>query len=167
MTSMPEYADGSYNAVFDKGALDALMSEDTEDVAEKATAMFQEISRVLATDGKYVCITLAESYILKKIILHFSALHWKISIETLQGGKPSPFRPFCIIITKTVSADHDLSLLVDSLGNEMSISRRVAPAAAVKEVGKFLPLFAPPLKLLPPVNFCQSFSSSKSLSGLL
>ena len=138
MTNMPEYADGSYNAVFDKGALDALMSEDTEEVAEKATEMFQEISRVLATNGKYVCITLAEPYILKKIIIFFSAMHWKISVESLQSSKPSPFRPFCVIVTKTVSADHDLSLLLDSLGNEMSVSRRVAPAAAIKEVGKFL-----------------------------
>lgn len=134
MTSMPEYEDGSFDVVFDKGALDALMSEDTDEVTEKTTAMFQEISRILRINGKYICITLAEHYILRKLVSHFSTLRWRIVIESLQGKRPSPFIPFYLIITKTVSADHNVSLLVDPLGNDMAVDRRLPPAAVMEEV---------------------------------
>ena len=91
MTCMPEYGDSAYDVVFDKGALDALMSEDTPAVVEKAGVMFTEISRLLSDKGKYICITLGESFIFKTLLAHFTALNWNITVETVQGKKPSPF----------------------------------------------------------------------------
>lgn len=49
--------------MFDKGALDALMSVDTSETQSKALSMFMEIERILANNGKYICITLAEKFI--------------------------------------------------------------------------------------------------------
>ena len=135
MTSMPEYGDGTYDIVFDKGALDALMSEDTADVAEKARGMFLEISRLLTNGGKYVCITLAEFFILRALLSHFTAYKWLISVESVQHGKPSPFKPFYITITKQQQQIRsEVDLLVDSFGND-AVTRNITATVAAEEVG--------------------------------
>ena len=158
MTYMPEYSNESFDIVLDKGALDALMSEDTVEVQEKTTAMFDEISRILTVNGKYICITLAEQYILKKLISYFSSNGWIVVVESLTSKKPSPFKPFYIIITKTLTTNTGksenklenqyrldpgpqsgiksgtVSLYVDSLGNELAVPRNVLPATAIQEV---------------------------------
>ena len=136
MTAMPEYSNAAYDVVFDKGALDALMSEDTADVAAKAETMFLEISRILSEGGRYVCITLAESYILKSLLSYFTALNYTVAVESVQGGKPSPFKPFYITITKHThrsGATGDVTLLVDCLGNDAQ-GRRVTLATAMEQV---------------------------------
>lgn len=46
------YQDGSFDAVVDKGTLDALMSEDTADVRESGQAMIREVARVLKPGGR-------------------------------------------------------------------------------------------------------------------
>ena len=148
MTSMPEYSDGAYGVIFDKGALDALMSEDTADVAEKARGMFLEISRLLTDGGKYVCITLAEAFILKALLNHFTTHEWLISVESVQHGKPSPFKPFYISITKQQQKQKEkekhrleecslVDLMVDSFGND-AVTRSITPAVAADEVGTVL-----------------------------
>ena len=147
---MPEYSDGTYDVIFDKGALDALMSEDTADVAEKARGMFLEISRLLTDGGKYVCITLAESFILKALLSHFTTHEWLVSVESVQHGKPSPFKPFYISITKQQQQQQkqkekqkhrleeysQVDLLVDSFGND-AVTRSITPAVAGDEVGGY------------------------------
>lgn len=47
------YEDSSFDAVVDKGTLDALMSEDTLDVRESGQAMLREVARVLKPGGRY------------------------------------------------------------------------------------------------------------------
>ena len=143
---MPEYSDGTYDVIFDKGALDALMSEDTADVAEKARGMFLEISRLLTDGGKYVCITLAESFILKALLSHFTTHEWLVSVESVQHGKPSPFKPFYISITKQQQKQQkekhrleeysQVDLMVDSFGND-AVTRSITPAVAADEVGGY------------------------------
>lgn len=133
MTCMPEYGDHTFDVVFDKGALDALMSEDTPAVIEKARVMFTEISRLLSDKGKYICITLGESFIFKTLLAHFSARKWNILIEAVQGGKLSPFKPFYVVISKHSSAVSTVDLKIDSLGND-SLPRCISPASAIEEV---------------------------------
>lgn len=48
------YQDGSFDAIVDKGTLDALMSEDTAQVRESAGAMLGEVKRVLGPAGRSV-----------------------------------------------------------------------------------------------------------------
>lgn len=133
MTCMPEYEDSAYDVVFDKGALDALMSEDTPAVIEKAGVMFAEISRLLSEKGKYICITLAESFIFKTLLAHFTALNWNITVETVQGKKPSPFKPFYVVISRHGSVGRTIDLMIDSLGNA-SVPRQVSSTVAMEEV---------------------------------
>jgi hypothetical protein len=149
MTAMVNYTDRSFDVVFDKGALDALMSTNDAETLAKASAMFHEIDRVLALGGKYICITLAESFIFKELISHFSGLTstakgWKINVESIKSTKPSPFQPFYIVITKptsdasspaataTVTSTASVSLCVNSLGEEAAAELVPAPLAIEK-----------------------------------
>ncbi len=50
------YEDGSFDAVVDKGTLDALMSEDTAEVRESGAAMLREVRRILKPAGRSVQI---------------------------------------------------------------------------------------------------------------
>ena len=97
--------------VLDTGALDALMSVDTEEVRRLATQMFHEIERLLelgsdACDGSYFCITLAENFIIRHMLTHFlngkntKIKGWRIAIRTIAKTKRSPFVPFLVQIRK-------------------------------------------------------------------
>jgi SAM-dependent methyltransferase len=100
MTAMT-FADESFDCVFDKGALDALMSNDSEESREAAAAMFREIKRVLKPGGKYICVTLAEMHICNAFFDFFGTPgDWTSSIQLVESDKPSPFRPFYIVAGK-------------------------------------------------------------------
>lgn len=65
------YDDASFDAVVDKGALDALMAEPTPEVERDACAMLQCIARVLKPGGVYLCISLAERHICQRLLRSF------------------------------------------------------------------------------------------------
>lgn len=159
MTCMPQYADCSYDIIFDKGALDALMSEDTTDTHRKTVSMFREIDRILADKGKYICISLCENYISKALLNYFSNLKYEIKMKYVDNNKPSPFKPFYIILSKTQKAQTTLllqskdsnhnsnsknnndssmnskvSIYIDTLGNSIEMSRDVSTHTAMLEV---------------------------------
>lgn len=104
MTNMADISNESFDVVLDKGALDALFSEDTSDRRHMVNEMYREISRVLKASGKYVCISLAEEYILNSILDFFCVRHesfaWCTTIETFSNVKPSPFVPFFFVFHK-------------------------------------------------------------------
>jgi hypothetical protein len=56
--SMPEYADGSYAGVLDKGTLDALLCGDDDTAA--AAQMMAEVWRLLQPGASYVMVTSGE-----------------------------------------------------------------------------------------------------------
>lgn len=124
MTNLSAYPTGSFDVVFDKGALDALMSTDTAEVRDKAICMFEEINRVLQSNGKYVCITLAEKFIIETLVNYYTKLEsmgFAINIDSIQSKKDSPFLPYYIEITKTISGssisnDRCIRLHLDEFG---------------------------------------------------
>ncbi|KAM7351156.1 eEF1A lysine and N-terminal methyltransferase homolog [Cochliomyia hominivorax] len=60
-----------YSVALDKGTLDALFVDDTEDVKETVEKYFKEITRVLKNGGRYLCISLLQEHILKYVIGYF------------------------------------------------------------------------------------------------
>jgi len=50
--------------VVDKGGLDALMGEDSTEGSQAGAKLLAEVSRVLAPQGVYLCVTLAQSHVL-------------------------------------------------------------------------------------------------------
>lgn len=108
MTKMT-FPDHSFDVVFDKGGLDALMASDTEDVRQQANAMFAEIARVTKPGGKYLCVTLAEPFIIHHLLQHFLAAGWTIRMDVVTecGGREVPFVPFFVSIEKPLRESLD------------------------------------------------------------
>ncbi|KAJ1437186.1 hypothetical protein B484DRAFT_445320 [Ochromonadaceae sp. CCMP2298] len=122
MTDLP-YEAASFDVVFDKGALDALMSADTPEAGEKAEKMFGEIDRVLGAGGRYVCITLAEQFIVERLLSHYcpgvsgggagagaggvgglgNCGSFSVTVDAVPAKKDSPFVPFYVNMKKTLS----------------------------------------------------------------
>ncbi|CAM9468794.1 unnamed protein product, partial [Laminaria digitata] len=123
VTDMTGYEDGSFDAVVDKGTLDALMSEDTADVRESGQAMLREVARVLNPGGRYMCVTLWQDFIgsifLSSLPLPHASTNtntntntgsgsggrgggvWTLDLHSVAASsKPSPYLPVCVIATK-------------------------------------------------------------------
>lgn len=60
--------------VLDKGTLDALMSDKSEETLAKARALFAEVARLLRTGGRYVCISLLQEHIAVALFEYFLEL---------------------------------------------------------------------------------------------
>ena len=97
----------SFSVVIDKGTLDAIASDNKSLDVNK---MFEQMDSVLKPFGRYLCVSLLESHILKKIIDWFSQNgNWFIRIERIesaedmtrqQSDKSKVLPVFCIICTK-------------------------------------------------------------------
>jgi SAM-dependent methyltransferase len=97
-------ADESFDVVFDKGALDALMAEDTDAVHTQAAKMLAEISRVLKPGGVYVCVTMAQDFIIQRLLdTYLLGGGWAVDVHcvTRTEADASPLTPFLLAIRKT------------------------------------------------------------------
>ena len=64
-TSLLQFKSGSFHIAFDKGALDALMGEDTEAASIAGSQLLSEVQRVLnSCEGHYLCVTLGQPHVL-------------------------------------------------------------------------------------------------------
>lgn len=78
------YADGSFDVVLDKGALDAMASDDTDAVAQDVVKIFSEFARVLRVGGHYVCVSLAQDHVLAKLLHFFGSTGWAIEVHHIE-----------------------------------------------------------------------------------
>lgn len=133
MTSMVSYSNESFDIVFDKGALDALMSEDSsEEVLSKASEMFREILRVLTKSGYYLCITLAEPFVLRHFLEHFNNSSTSMTLHVITNKKPSPFVPLLAVVQK--GGQGRLTMHFDRFGNEIKKGNFVTKEVALEAV---------------------------------
>ncbi|XP_039447622.1 eEF1A lysine and N-terminal methyltransferase homolog [Culex pipiens pallens] len=70
-TAMTAFSDEKYSVVLDKGTLDALFTDETEETIATVRKYFSEIARVLRVGGRYVCISLLQEHILKEVLSFF------------------------------------------------------------------------------------------------
>lgn len=139
MTDMQAIANESFDIVFDKGALDALVSDSSRENLQQAAKMFDEIDRVLVDTGAYMCISLAEEFILKGLIARFAqSKAWEMSVQTIECEKISPFKPFFFNITKipTTRSCGGLRLWFDSFGAAIS-SPLIKPSEYAVELVRY------------------------------
>lgn len=87
------YEEGSYQAVLDKGTLDAMASEEE---GALALSMLTEMSRVLSIGGRYVCVTLAQESVIKLAVEHFVTLGWAVRLHCLQNDRESEEDSFAL-----------------------------------------------------------------------
>lgn len=96
-----DYKNDAFTAVIDKGTLDALMPDTNEDTTLRIEKYFkvrqlsgfiishfvfkvdyplQEIQRVLSTCGRYICISLLQEHILRKLVDSFSKTEFALRV---------------------------------------------------------------------------------------
>ncbi|KAK1928594.1 Methyltransferase-like protein 13 [Phytophthora citrophthora] len=108
MTDMRTLESGSFDLVMDKGAIDALMAEDTAEIKQDATKMLREVRRVLAPGGRYCCVTMAQDFILQHVLNFFSLkdeqevepTSWSVGVQELPRDARKPFAPFLVAALK-------------------------------------------------------------------
>ena len=67
-----DFSDAQFSVVLDKGTLDAVLVDESDDTMDTVNKMFAEIDRVLRVGGRYICVSLAQEHIIKKIIKYFT-----------------------------------------------------------------------------------------------
>lgn len=70
----------SFTVVLDKGTLDALMPDETLETISRINKYFAEIRRVLKPGGRYLCISLLQEHILKKLLSYFPESNWMFRV---------------------------------------------------------------------------------------
>lgn len=107
MLSM-EHEGGHFDAVLDKGTLDALFTDEAPDTIKKVDQMFGEIGRVLKVGGRFVCISLCQEHILGKLMSAFSN-EWLVRVHKIDqipegggggGGVGGVLPVFVFVMTK-------------------------------------------------------------------
>ncbi len=57
--------------VLDKGTLDAVMPDEADTTVATVDRMFSEIDRILRVGGRYICVSLAQDHIIRKVFKYF------------------------------------------------------------------------------------------------
>ncbi|CAD0196413.1 unnamed protein product [Chrysodeixis includens] len=102
------FPDDSFNVVLDKGTLDALMPDDSEETVKSIDKYFHEIKRVLKLGGRFVCITLLQSHILSKLLEVFCDNAWMFRVvrcheaeeKNAENGDGPTLPVFVVVATK-------------------------------------------------------------------
>lgn len=113
MTNMRALEDASFDLVMDKGAMDALMAENTAEIRHDALKMLCEVRRVLAPGGRYCCVTMAQDFILQHLLSFFilpveadaEQTHWSVSVHELPRDGRKSFVPFLVAALKCPKSD--------------------------------------------------------------
>ncbi|KAF5192434.1 Methyltransferase-like protein [Thalictrum thalictroides] len=123
MTHM-QFTDDTFDAVVDKGGLDALMEPELG--PSLGTQYISEVKRVLKPGGKFACLTLAESHVLGLLFSKFR-FGWNMSVHAIPhepSNKPS-FRTFMVVVEKERSTMlHQITSSFDHSSLDCDINQR-------------------------------------------
>uniref|UniRef100_A0A5S6QWD1 Methyltransf_11 domain-containing protein n=1 Tax=Trichuris muris TaxID=70415 RepID=A0A5S6QWD1_TRIMR len=105
VTKMSEFANGEFNVVVDKGTLDALMPSKSDKHSAVVTAAFKEIDRVLSVSGRYIVLSLCQSFVVKAWLDFFANGSYllradRIDVRTCAGVDSFVLPIFCLVATK-------------------------------------------------------------------
>ncbi|KAK2586784.1 hypothetical protein KPH14_011810 [Odynerus spinipes] len=135
------YSNERFSVVLDKGTLDALMPDIKEDTVFVIDKYFKEIIRVLRNGGRYICISLLQEHILRKILLFFSTNNFMIRVircheaETkakLEEGSSIPV--FVIVATKFTKLTESVLEIAFTDGKPERVSSTDAVVSAILSV---------------------------------
>ncbi|KAL8026597.1 hypothetical protein ABFX02_14G038600 [Erythranthe guttata] len=118
MTNM-QFADESFDAIVDKGGLDALMEPELG--SRLGNQYLSEVKRLLKAGGKFICLTLAESHVLGLLFSKFR-FGWKMSLYTI-AKEPSSrnikLQTFMVVVEKDISTSvSEISSFMDEYSVE-------------------------------------------------
>ncbi|KAG8083269.1 hypothetical protein GUJ93_ZPchr0015g6927 [Zizania palustris] len=132
MTDM-QFADGSFDAIIDKGGLDALM--EPEAGTKLGMKYLNEAKRVLKSGGKFACLTLAESHVLALLLSEFR-FGWDMSIQAIanESSKKTAFQTFMVVMVKgKMGVIHTIQSLLDQSAKYCNIKQANAVVHALEK----------------------------------
>ncbi|CAF1187438.1 unnamed protein product [Rotaria sordida] len=95
------FDDNQFSVVLDKGTIDALMSNKSEQVLSDIDQILHQIDRVLRMTGRFICITLAQKHILDHISQYFfNNKSWLLRYHHVQTSKSFALPVFAFVFTK-------------------------------------------------------------------
>ncbi|GAB6023407.1 hypothetical protein CHUAL_008195 [Chamberlinius hualienensis] len=102
-----EFDNETFQVLLDKGTVDALMTDDSSEVIEIVDKMFKEVERVLKFGGRFICVSLLQEHILKKILTWFLDRSWFVRVcrrpddaDAVKETSGINFPVFVIVCTK-------------------------------------------------------------------
>ncbi|GKV28678.1 hypothetical protein SLEP1_g37697 [Rubroshorea leprosula] len=98
-----QFTDETFDAVLDKGGLDALMEPKLG--PKLGNQYLSEVKRVLRSGGKFICLTLAESHVLGLLFPKFR-FGWNVSVHAIPvklSSKPN-LKTFMVVAEKESSS---------------------------------------------------------------
>ncbi|KAL5702798.1 hypothetical protein ACHQM5_027966 [Ranunculus cassubicifolius] len=123
MTKM-QFTDDTFDAIVDKGGLDALMEPELG--SKLGTQYLSEVKRVLKPQGKFVCLTLAESHVLALLLSKFR-YGWKMVVHAIPNKRSNrkSFRTFMVVVEKEMSSQlHQIMCSFDISSLDCDINQR-------------------------------------------
>lgn len=96
-----------FNVIIDKATIDALMPDDSEESVKIIRQYFEEIQRITKNNGRYVCISLLQDYVLQQLLDFFPTNHWMFRAvrcfepeQKAQANGESSMPIFMVVCTK-------------------------------------------------------------------
>ncbi len=106
-----QFADGAFDTVVDKGALDALMGEPGEAAERAGSALLAESARVTSpSGGRVLVVSLLQDHVLETLLRTFRA-GWRLSVTQVPPAadmRTSPLQPFLVVAQAVSSSDDDV-----------------------------------------------------------
>ena len=124
------YDESTYSVILDKGTLDAMMTDDSDEVTASVNLMFAEIDRVLRFGGRYIAFSLLQPHILRHAVEWFANDRgWPVRIvrcKEADEGKSleeRQFPVFAFIATKFKKLNEMIPVLEMGLSSDGQLSR--------------------------------------------
>ena len=125
-----KFEGGSFDAVMDKGTLDAVYPEDTEVNLERVQGLFKRVLEILKPEGSYFIISLLQEHILKAILESFSDFYLKIHEVLIKDSKMFPF----LVQIRKIANSNGNKIIMDLRGREEIIVDKVECVRMIKEL---------------------------------
>lgn len=107
------YSAGSFDAILDKGLLDAVYPEDTLSNSEKISGLLDKISEIMSASesSRYVCVSLLQKHILNMILGYYFSKNFEITIYEILIEK-STLYPFLVDIKRSATSHNKVRLFL-------------------------------------------------------
>ncbi|KAI4498610.1 hypothetical protein M0802_006316 [Mischocyttarus mexicanus] len=137
------YSNDKFSVILDKGTLDALMPNANKETISVIDKYFKEITRVLRYGGRYICISLLQEHILRKMLLYFTDNNFMIRVTQCHEAEMktkqeegSSIPVFVVVATKSMKLTVsvlEISLTGDKPKRVSSVDDLISAVLSVQE----------------------------------
>ncbi|GAB1598944.1 eEF1A lysine and N-terminal methyltransferase-like [Argonauta hians] len=140
-----EFPDGDFSVVIDKGTLDALMVNESEEVLANVDKALSEISRTMRFGARYIIVTLLQEHILRKLLNFTSEMGYPIRFHRIEiEEQPMQSNTFCmpvfaVVITKfkKIPDMKQIFEIVRQVDSVQRVDEAADVVAVINEMQKF------------------------------